>query len=123
LTIAPLICVVDDDEAVRTGTESLVRSMGYKVEAFASAREFLQSGKAAESACVVTDVQMPGMNGLELQSALRRDGLATPVIFITAFPDASVRERALGDGASCFLTKPFEIDSLVECIERVIAKT
>lgn len=120
MTIAPLICVVDDDEAVRTGTKSLFRSMGYNVEAFASAREFLQSGKAAESACLVTDMQMPGMNGLELQSALRRDGFATPIIFVTAFVDASVRERALGGGAACFLTKPFEIDSLVECIERVL---
>jgi FixJ family two-component response regulator len=118
--MAPLICVVDDDEAVRTGTESLVRAMGYKVEAFASADEFLHSGKAAESACLVTDVQMPGMNGLELQSTLRREGFATPIIFITAFPDAAVRARALGEGGSGFLTKPFEIDMLVECIERIL---
>lgn len=94
--------------------------MGYTVEAFASAREFLASGKAAQSACLVTDVQMPGMNGLELQSALRRDGLAIPIIFITAFPDAVVRDRALNEGGACFLTKPFEIDSLVSCIERVL---
>ena len=96
--------------------------MGYKVEAFASASEFLDSGKAAVSACLVTDVQMPGMNGLDLQSTLRRQGFTTPVIFITAFPDAAVRERALGEGGAGFLTKPFEIDALVECIERVLGK-
>jgi FixJ family two-component response regulator len=98
----------------------LVRSLGYATATFASAEEFLQSGRLSDTACLITDVQMPGMSGVDLQSHLTANGHCTPVIFVTAYPEESIRERALGAGAFGFLSKPFSEDSLIACLDRAL---
>jgi FixJ family two-component response regulator len=118
-----LISIVDDDDAVRGATESLVRSLGFETRAFASAVAFLQSPSLFETRCLILDVQMPHMGGIELQERLAELGLDIPIIFITAFPDDAVRQRALQGGAIAFLLKPFEVhgqrftDSLFEALK------
>ena len=97
----PLISIVDDDGFVRESTKGLVRSMGYAAETFASAEEYLRSNRAADTACLISDVQMPGMNGADLQDRLIADGHHTPIIFVTAFPDEDIRARVLKAGARC----------------------
>src|ERR1044071_9515622 len=98
----PLISIIDDDASVRAATNNLVRSVGYSACMFASAEAFLQSTQLEDTACVITDVQMPEMSGLELQLHLRAKGSRVPCIFMTAFPEESVRARAMKDGAICF---------------------
>jgi FixJ family two-component response regulator len=117
----PLISVVDDDASIRAATDSLLRSRGYIVGTFASAAEFLGSRQLDETSCVITDVRMPDMSGVELQTVLRNQGRATPFIFITAFPEESARRRALHDGAFCFLSKPFDAPTLIRCVEAALA--
>jgi FixJ family two-component response regulator len=112
-----VIAVIDDDASVRTATNNLLSSHGYQVDTFASAEEFLQSARLNDSACVVADVQMPAMSGLDLLAHMRNEGYAAPFIFITAFPEESVRARALKAGAICFLAKPFAGPALIKCIE------
>jgi FixJ family two-component response regulator len=112
-----MISIVDDDESVRKATKVLISSLGYSATAFASAEEFLDSGQVADTTCLITDVQMPGMTGIELQSYLAVTGYKTPVILITAFPNESLRRRALDAGALGFLSKPFRTESLVACLE------
>ena len=114
------ISVIDDDASVRVGTDNLLSSHGYNVRTFASAEDFLQSAQADGSSCVVADVQMPGMSGLDLLEHLRTLGNHVPFIFITAFPDESVRDRALKVGAVCFLAKPFAGPVLIGCIEAAL---
>ena len=109
----PLVAIIDDDESVRVTTDSLVRSLGYIVHTFASAEEFLRSNCLDDFSCVIADVQMPGMSGVQLQDQLRAQGYRVPFIFFTAFPDEKIRARALAAGAICYLTKPFDGDSLV----------
>ena len=111
-----LISVVDDDESVRLSLEGLIRSLGYAVRCFASGEEFLGSDAHRSSACIVCDIQMPGMNGLELHRQLKAKGVSTPIIFITAYADESVRMRAMNGGARCFLKKPFDAAALIDCI-------
>ena len=111
-----VISVIDDDASVRAATDNLLSSHGYTVRTFASAADFLQSSQPAESSCVVADVQMPGMNGLDLLEHVRTQGNDIPFIFITAFPDESVRAQALKIGAVCFLAKPFAGPSLISCL-------
>jgi FixJ family two-component response regulator len=94
----PVISIVDDDEAVRLALRSLVRSLGYVSNVFASAEEFLGSSQLNETSCLISDIQMPGMNGIELQNRLRILDCSTPVIFVTAFPDDRSRARALEAG-------------------------
>jgi FixJ family two-component response regulator len=118
----PVISIVDDDPSVRTGTARLLRSMGFSVYVFASAQEFLSSPQVSETSCVIADVQMPGMNGVELQDCLIANGHNTPMIFITAFPHDRVRERAMKAGAVCFLSKPFDEPQLLQCLERALAR-
>ena len=113
----PLISIIDDDASVRVATNRLVRSLGYVAHTFASADGFLQSPHMNETACVIADVQMPGMSGIELQSHLIAQGRSVPMIFITAFPEESIRSRALKAGAVCFLSKPFDGTILIECID------
>jgi FixJ family two-component response regulator len=113
---ASLISIVDDDPLARDGIRELVESLGYKATTFESAQHFLESSMLAETTCLVTDVQMPGMNGLELQEALQSQGHQTPVIVITAYPSENHRTRALANGAVGFLTKPFDEGSLIECL-------
>ena len=117
---APLISIVDDDPLARDGIRELVESLGYKGVAFVSAAHFLESGLIAETACLITDLQMPGMNGLELQEALRSQGYRTPVISITAYPNEKHRTRALDNVAVGFLSKPFNEEALIECLTAAI---
>ena len=115
-----VISVIDDDASVRAATNNLLGSHGYVVHAFASAEEFLQSARRDDSSCVIADVQMPAMSGLDLLTHMRAQGHAAPFIFITAFPDESVRARALKAGAICFLAKPFAGPALINCIETAL---
>jgi FixJ family two-component response regulator len=112
-----IIAIVDDDRAAREATGSLIRSLGYCTALFASAEEFLASEDVHTSACVISDVRMPGMSGVELQQCLI-DGLAEiPVIFVTAFAEEHVRRRVLAAGALGYLTKPFAPHRLVSCLD------
>ena len=116
----PVISIVDDDEAVRLALRSLVRSLGYASNVFASAEEFLESSYLNETSCLISDVQMPGMNGIELQCRLKRLDCRTPVILITAFPDERSRARALEAGAIGFMEKPFEGRAMIHLIETAL---
>jgi FixJ family two-component response regulator len=115
-----VISVIDDDASVRTATNNLLSSHGYLVHAFGSAEEFLQSARLDDSSCVVADVQMPAMSGLDLLTHMRAQGFNAPFIFITAFPEESVRARALKAGAICFLAKPFAGPALIGCVETAL---
>jgi FixJ family two-component response regulator len=117
-----MIAIVDDDASVRNGARALLKSLGYATAAFASAEEFLESGRLQQTACLITDVQMPGMSGIDLQNHLKACGDATPVIFVTAFPVDEVRQRALSAGAIGFLTKPFDEECLIACLENALAQ-
>ena len=117
---APLISIVDDDALARDGIRELVESLGYRTTTFASAEAFLKSSMVADTACLITDLQMPGLSGLELQDALRSQGYHTPVILITAFPDDKNRTRVLDKGAVGFLSKPFDEASLMQCLTAAI---
>jgi FixJ family two-component response regulator len=116
----PVISIVDDDEAVRLALRSLVRSLGYASKVFASAEEFLESSHVNETSCLISDVQMPGMNGIELQSRLKRLDCNAPVIFVTAFPDERNRALALEGGAIGFLEKPVEGRTMVQLIQAAL---
>lgn len=116
----PMISIIDDDESVRVATESLVRSLGLTARTFASAEAFLESALVGRTACVITDVQMPGMSGVELQSVLRSKGDTTPLIFITAFPEERIRRQVDAAGAIGFLAKPFDGSAMIDCIDRAL---
>ena len=115
-----VISIIDDDASVRAATNNLLSSHGYSVHTFESAEDFLQSAHQGVSSCVVTDVQMPGISGLDLLTRLRTRGNNVPLIFITAFPDEGVRARALKAGAICFLSKPFPGSVLINSIEMAL---
>jgi FixJ family two-component response regulator len=117
-----MISIVDDDKSVREAAKMLVRSLGYATATFASAEEFLESGRLRDTACLITDVQMPGMSGVDLQSHLTANGHCLPVIFVTAYPEASVRERAMDAGAIAFLSKPFSEESLIACLDQALER-
>ena len=112
-----LIAVVDDDASIRLATDSLLRSRGYAVCTFASPADFLQSTELKETECVVTDVRMPVMGGIELQAILRAQGCIVPFVFVTAFPEDAVRTQAMNGGATCFLAKPFDAPTLIQYVE------
>jgi FixJ family two-component response regulator len=116
----PVISIVDDDESVREATKGLVRSFGYVAATFASAEEFLQSDHVRDTSCLISDVQMSGLSGVELQDRLNAAGHRVPIIFITAFPEERIRSRVLKAGACGFLTKPFNDDSLFECLDMAL---
>jgi FixJ family two-component response regulator len=118
----PVISIIDDDTSVRVAANRLVRSLGYVAHTFASAKDFLQSPNVDDTWCVIADVQMPGMSGVELQSLLNAQGRDVPMIFITAFPEESIRTRALEGGAIGFLSKPFDGQVLIECIDCALKK-
>ena len=111
-----IVMIVDDDESVRRAARRLIRSYGFAVETFVSADDFLASGRLSETACLVLDVQMPGLNGLELQSRLVAEGHQVSIIFITAFDDENARAQALKAGALSYLVKPFEEADLLNSI-------
>jgi FixJ family two-component response regulator len=116
----PTIAVVDDDQAVRDALRNLLASLDLGVVTFASAEEFLASPACRASACLITDVQMPGMSGLDLQRQLAGSGNRIPVILITAFPQDHLRRQAEAEGAVAFLAKPFDGRLMIECIERAL---
>ncbi len=115
------VAVVDDDQSVRRATVKLLRLNGYEVHSFSSAEEFLQSQVLERVSCLVSDVRMPGMGGLELQDRLLELGHRIPIIFVTAYPQDSDRRRALAAGATGFLAKPFDEKDLTGLIERAAA--
>jgi len=117
---APLIAIVDDDIMICEATKDLVEAFGFSARTFTSAGEFLSSDCVLDASCLIADVQMPGINGLQLHQKLVATGRRIPVIFITAFPDERVRKRALGAGAVCYMSKPFDGESLLSCIRSAL---
>ena len=122
MTKTPVIAIVDDDESFRRATTSFVRSLGYGTAAFESAEAFLKSDHVHDADCLITDVQMPGMTGIELQGRLIAQGSSLPVIFITAFPEMRARAQAVAAGAIGFLAKPFDDQGLVACLNQALAR-
>jgi FixJ family two-component response regulator len=116
----PVISIIDDDESVRIAMKGLLRSLGLIVHMFASAEDFLKSSCINDTSCLITDVQMPGMSGVELQRRLIAQGQHTPIIFITAFPDETIQAQLLGAGAICFLSKPFDEEILLQCLDTAL---
>ncbi|MGV7214672.1 response regulator transcription factor [Bradyrhizobium sp. UFLA05-112] len=111
-----LVSVVDDDRFFRESMCRLMRSLGHTVDVFSSATEFLASPRLSETACLITDIHMPAMTGLELCRRLIDAGHAIPTILVTAFPNDVDRARALGDGVLCYLRKPVDEDQLMRCV-------
>ena len=122
MTKVPLVSIVDDDMSVREATVGLLESYGYATSAFASAEEFLQSGQLESTSCLVTDVRMPGVSGLDLQRQLLQAGHRIPTVVISAHQDEHVRVAALECGALGFLTKPVQEDSLIAYIEKALCE-
>lgn len=115
-----LISVVDDDESVRDSTRTLLRSAGYKVTTFESGERFLESGTLANTACLILDMRMSGMDGLELQRRLNASEARVPIIFVTAHDDQTRRQSAIDAGASDFFQKPFPASDLLEAIQTAL---
>jgi len=115
-----LISIVEDDQPFRESMRKLVTLLGYTVEAFASAADFLKSPVVPETDCLVADVQMPGMTGVELHKRLIEAGHAIPTILVTAYPNEAVRNRALKDGVVCYLPKPVDDDHLEQCLRSAL---
>jgi FixJ family two-component response regulator len=115
-----MIAIVDDDEAVREATQRLVQSLGYHASTFASADEFLESDQVHDTSCLISDVRMPGLSGIELQDRLIAGGHRIPIIFITGHPDENVRIRAMKAGAIGFLSKPYNHDHLLGYLEKAL---
>ena len=118
-----MISIVDDDASVRDGVNGLVRSLGYTTAVFSSAEEYLQSGTARDSSCLITDLGMPGMSGADLQERLIADGNMMPVIIMTASRDDGLRRRVLNAGARGFLRKPFVDQQLIDCLQDALKRT
>jgi len=117
-----IVVAVDDDFRVRESLQSLIESAGYEPVVFSSAEEFLQSGTLTAATCVITDVRMPGIDGIELQRRIKLERPDLPVIFISAHNHAEIRQKALDDGAFDFLFKPFNAADLLEAIQAALAK-
>ena len=115
-----LISVVEDDQPFRESMRKLMTVLGYTVQAFSSATEFLKSPLLTETACLVTDVQMPGMSGVELHRHLVDRGHVIPTILVTAYPDETARNRALKDGVVCYLSKPVDDEHLERCLRSAL---
>ena len=111
-----VVAIVDDDESMRFAVQNLLSSAGILARSFASAEEFLRSGLQAEAACLISDIRMPDMTGLELQERLVAEGCRIPIIFITAYGNARSRTQALGAGAVEFLVKPFDDEHLIKTV-------
>lgn len=116
----PVISIVDDDELVRESLMDLIRAMGYIAETFARADDFLKSTRLHSTSCLITDVRMPGITGLELCERLVNSGNIIPTIVITAYPDEKDRTRALAAGVICYLAKPFDEDDFVVCLRSAL---
>jgi FixJ family two-component response regulator len=122
LARVPMIAIIDDDESVREATRGLMRSLGYMAATFPSAEDFLRSSHVEDAACLITDVQMPGMSGVELQSYMLANGHTTPFIFVTAFAQEQVRARVLAAGAFGYLSKPCDEECLISCLDKALAE-
>jgi len=116
----PVISIVDDDEIVREGTLDLVAAMGFAAVAFPSAADFLNSRHLHSTCCLIADVQMPSMTGIELHNRLAESGNTIPTVLITAYPDDRDRARALQAGVVCYLAKPCNYDDLLKCIRSAL---
>ena len=119
--VAPVISIVDDDQSVRDGIVDLVTAMGFDAEAFERPELFLRSSRLDRTSCLITDIRMPGMSGLELHDRLLASGKRIPTIVITAFPTDAERARALGAGVAGYLIKPFDENELVACLTSSLA--
>ena len=117
-----MISIVDDDVSARAAIEALVRSLGYAALTFASAEDFLGSNHVNDTSCLITDVHMPGLSGVELHRRLLDDGFATPTIFVSGLADQTTRTEALAAGAVGFLSKPFGQKSLVDCLKTALMR-
>jgi FixJ family two-component response regulator len=120
---AVIISIVDDDESVRAAMSSLVRSLGYQVCEFDSAEAFLASPRRQDTACLIADVHMPGMSGLDLQDVLLAREQVVPIIFITAFPADSLRQRAEAAGAAGFFSKPVDSQMIIRCLDAALGSS
>jgi FixJ family two-component response regulator len=116
-----MISIVDDDSCAREAIAELVLSLGYKAVAFGSAGDFLASDHVEKTSCLIADIQMPGLSGLDLQDRLVASGHRTPIIFITAFPEQRFHTRAMTAGAVGFLSKPFHEQTLIDCLKIALA--
>jgi FixJ family two-component response regulator len=114
------IAVIDDDESFRVALVESLCSLGYGVDGYASAEEYIDTGGGKSFNCVVTDIHMPGMSGLDLMKRLAAQGATTPLILITARSDTNLEAKAVASGAACLLRKPFDINDLVKCIEGAV---
>jgi FixJ family two-component response regulator len=117
----PVISIIDDDHSLQVALVRLVRSFGYDARGFASAEEFIDSGIMQTCSCVITDVQMTGMSGIDLKRVMKERSCSVPVIVITARTEPGLKDSALASGAICFLRKPIDTKTLVQCIERALA--
>jgi FixJ family two-component response regulator len=115
-----LVAIVDDDDSVRGALQGLMKEVGFPARAFASVEEFLESGEQQETACLIADIRMPGMSGLELQAKLNAEHCRIPTIFITAHGDEKMRMQALRAGAVEFLAKPFDDEALLESVRAAL---
>jgi FixJ family two-component response regulator len=120
IVLKAVVSVIDDDELVRNSIQSLLQSLGYNVHTFASAEEFLTSQQLHQTSCVISDVQLPGLSGIEFEALLRTEGYHIPVILITGHPDERVRDRAMRAGAASFLSKPISEANLTRCLDRAL---
>jgi FixJ family two-component response regulator len=120
----PLISIVDDDDLFRAAIAKLVKSLGLTARTFASAESYLQSSWVKETQCLIADIQMPNMSGLELQERLSHLGFDIPIIFITAYPDDAVRTKAINAGAVCFLHKPLDLlgPRVADCLQAALSR-
>ena len=118
----PLVAVVDDDKSLRNATRDLLKAAGFSADTFEDAESFLRSASRANTACLVADMRMPGMSGLELHQALVASGDEIPTVLITARPEASALSRARAAGITCYLTKPFAPDEFLECVRDALAE-
>ena len=117
-----MVAIVDDDDLMRSALQGLLKSVGLRAQAFASAEEFLKSGQQHEVGCLVADIRMPGMSGLELQAKLNADQCRIPTIFITAHGDEKMRMQALRAGAVEFMAKPFDDEALLESVRAALER-
>jgi FixJ family two-component response regulator len=117
---APLVAIVDDDESLRNALQGLLKTAGLQTQAFAAAEDFLNSGLLRQTACLIADIRMPGMSGLELQQKLNAEHCRIPTIFVTAHGDAKMRLQAMRAGAVEFLAKPFDDEALLESVRAAL---
>jgi len=119
----PLVAIVDDDQSIRNATRDLLRAAGFSTATFEDAESFLGSASRAAAACLVADMRMPGMTGLELHQELIASGQGIATVIITAHPEELAQSRARDAGITCYLTKPFTPDELLECVREALAKS